>query len=100
MSFSFNTLLNFKGPQLIISCYGLDTFGNDVVRGYGVCHLPVSAGQHFKTIPMFVPESTSLLQKMTAWLTGRRPEYVDPRVLAQGEGREGKSCVNIFPQFV
>lgn len=42
---------------------------------------------------MFVPESTSLLQKMTAWLTGRRPEYVDPRVLAQGEGREGDaSC--------
>lgn len=40
---------------------------------------------------MFVPESTSLLQKMTAWLTGRRPEYVDPRVLAQGEGREGDS---------
>lgn len=38
---------------------------------------------------MFVPESSSVLQKITSWLTGRRPEYIDPRVLAQGEGREG-----------
>lgn len=40
---------------------------------------------------MFVPESASLLQKLSCWLTGRRPEFVDPRVLAQGEGREGKN---------
>nr|CAD7426978.1 unnamed protein product [Timema monikensis] len=71
-------------PQLIISVYGLDVFGNDVVRGYGLCHLPISPGQ----LPMFVPESSSLVQKLSCWLTGRRPEYVDPRILAQGEGRE------------
>lgn len=41
------------------------------------------------SIGMFVPESSSVLQKITSWLTGRRPEYIDPRVLAQGEGREG-----------
>nr|CAD7392222.1 unnamed protein product [Timema cristinae] len=71
-------------PQMIISVYGLDVFGNDVVRGYGLCHLPISPGQ----LPMFVPESSSLVQKLSCWLTGRRPEYVDPRILAQGEGRE------------
>lgn len=38
---------------------------------------------------MFVPESSSMLQKMTSWLTGRRPEYVDARLLARGDGREG-----------
>nr|CAD7257203.1 unnamed protein product [Timema shepardi] len=91
-------------PQLIISVYGLDVFGNDVVRGYGLCHLPISPGQYKKTqleilyesvcfpfthrLPMFVPESSSLVQKLSCWLTGRRPEYVDPRILAQGEGRE------------
>ncbi|XP_025420810.1 B9 domain-containing protein 1-like [Sipha flava] len=37
---------------------------------------------------MFVPESSSLLQKMTSWFTGRRPEYVDARLLARGDGRE------------
>ncbi|KAF6206300.1 hypothetical protein GE061_017530 [Apolygus lucorum] len=91
---NFPVEVSFRGtnphgwPQLIVSVYGIDVFGNDVVRGYGLCHLPVSAGQWTKTIPMFVPESSSFIQKLTSWLTGRRPEFIDARVLAQGEGRE------------
>ncbi|XP_073981579.1 B9 domain-containing protein 1 isoform X1 [Rhodnius prolixus] len=112
---NFPLEISFKGtnphgwPQLILSVYGIDTFGNDVVRGYGVCHVPISAGQWNKrflqptvrrmtvlsvtgeivwSVTMFVPESSSFLQKITSWLTGRRPEYIDPRVLAQGDGRE------------
>lgn len=75
-------------PQIVISAYGVDTFGNDVARGYGVCHVPLVPGKHKRTVAMFVPESTSKLQKFTSWFLGRRPEYVDPRVIAQGEGRE------------
>ena len=37
---------------------------------------------------MFVPESTSLLQKFTSWLLGTRPEFVDPKFVAQSDGRE------------
>nr|XP_030717129.1 B9 domain-containing protein 1 isoform X2 [Globicephala melas]XP_030717130.1 B9 domain-containing protein 1 isoform X2 [Globicephala melas] len=44
--------------------------------------------RHKRTIPMFVPESVSKLQKFTSWFMGRRPEYTDPKVVAQGEGRE------------
>ncbi|XP_024893585.1 B9 domain-containing protein 1-like isoform X2 [Temnothorax curvispinosus] len=36
-------------PQLIMSIYGLDFFGHDVIRGYGVCHLPLTAGRHEKS---------------------------------------------------
>lgn len=36
------------GPQLIMSIYGLDFFGHDVIRGYGVCHLPLVTGHHEK----------------------------------------------------
>uniref|UniRef100_A0A8C2YS26 B9 domain-containing protein 1 n=1 Tax=Chinchilla lanigera TaxID=34839 RepID=A0A8C2YS26_CHILA len=71
---------------------------NDVVRGYGAVHVPFSPGRtalyknvcfrHKRTIPMFVPESASKLQKFTSWFMGRRPEYTDPKVVAQGEGRE------------
>ncbi|XP_075998875.1 B9 domain-containing protein 1 [Genypterus blacodes] len=75
-------------PQIVVSVYGPDTFGNDVVRGYGATHIPFTPGQHTRTIPMFVPESTSRLQKFTSWLLGRRPEYTDAKVVAQGEGRE------------
>lgn len=75
-------------PQLVLSVYGPDIFGNDVVRGYGVTHIPFTPGQHIRTIPMFVPEPTWRIQKFTSWLLGRRPEYTDPKVVAQGEGRE------------
>ncbi|XP_047427395.1 B9 domain-containing protein 1 [Mugil cephalus] len=75
-------------PQLVVSVYGPDVFGNDVVRGYGATHIPITAGQHSKSIPMFVPEPSWRLQKFTGWLLGRRPEYTDPKVVAQGEGRE------------
>ncbi|KAM4716999.1 B9 domain-containing protein 1 isoform 2-T2 [Anableps anableps] len=75
-------------PQLVVSVYGPDVFGNDVVRGYGATHIPFTPGQHTRTIPMFVPEPTWRLQKFTGWLLGRRPEYTDPKVVAQGEGRE------------
>ena len=37
---------------------------------------------------MFVPESTSGLQSLAGWLLGRHPEFVDPRVVAKGEGRD------------
>ncbi|XP_057571342.1 B9 domain-containing protein 1 isoform X5 [Hippopotamus amphibius kiboko] len=75
-------------PQIVLSVYGPDVFGNDVVRGYGAVHVPFSPGRHKKIIPMFVPESTSKLQTFTSWFMGRRPEYTDPKVVAQGEGRE------------
>ena len=39
---------------------------------------------------MFVPESSSMVQKLASYFLGRRPEYVDPRVVSQGEGREGR----------
>lgn len=31
-----------------MSIYGLDFFGHDVIRGYGVCHLPLTTGHHEK----------------------------------------------------
>ncbi|KAK2111024.1 hypothetical protein P7K49_010770 [Saguinus oedipus] len=55
--------------NIVLSVYGPDVFGNDVVRGYGAVHVPFSPGRHKRTIPMFVPESTSKLQKFTRWET-------------------------------
>ncbi|XP_061455717.1 B9 domain-containing protein 1 [Rhineura floridana] len=85
---TFKSTNPFGWPQIVISVYGPDLFGNDVVRGYGAVHIPFTPGRHRRTIPMFVPESTSKLQKFTSWLMGRRPEFTDPKVVAQGEGRE------------
>uniref|UniRef100_K7FV76 B9 domain-containing protein 1 n=2 Tax=Pelodiscus sinensis TaxID=13735 RepID=K7FV76_PELSI len=85
---TFKSTNPYGWPQIVVSVYGPDLFGNDVVRGYGAVHVPFVPGSHRRTIPMFVPESTSKLQKLTSWLMGRRPEFTDPKVVAQGEGRE------------
>ena len=31
---------------MVLSCYGTDSFGNDVVRGYGATHIPIMPGQY------------------------------------------------------
>ncbi|XP_037663939.1 B9 domain-containing protein 1 isoform X4 [Choloepus didactylus] len=128
---TFKSTNPYGWPQIVLSVYGPDVFGNDVVRGYGAVHVPFSPGRHKRTIPMFVPESTSKLQRFTSqsaprgsrprwrrartrrtraslglagpsrscrdpwprhpigdWFMGRRPEFTDPKVVAQGEGRE------------
>ncbi|XP_028669621.1 B9 domain-containing protein 1 isoform X1 [Erpetoichthys calabaricus] len=85
---TFKSTNPFGWPQVVVSVYGPDVFGNDVVRGYGAVHIPITPGRHKRTIPLFVPESTSRLQKFTSWFLGRRPEFTDPKVVAQGEGRE------------
>ena len=33
-------------PQLVLSCYGPDVLGRDVVRGYGAVHIPRQPGQY------------------------------------------------------
>lgn len=35
----------YIGPQIVVSVYGPDTFGNDVVRGYGATHIPFTPGK-------------------------------------------------------
>merc|ERR1711976_180838 len=85
---SFKSTNPYGWPQLVVHAYGLDIFGNDVVRGYGVIHIPISPGRHTLRLPMFVPESSSRFQQLLSWMMSRRPEYTDPRVVAQGEGRE------------
>ncbi|EEC06461.1 eppb9, putative, partial [Ixodes scapularis] len=44
--------------------------------------------RHRRSMSMFVPESSSLVHKLVGWMSGRRPEFVDPKMVARGEGRE------------
>lgn len=84
---TFSSSNPFGWPQIVVSAYALDTFGNDVIAGYGAVHIPPKPGRHKIKTALFVPESSSLLARFSAWLTGRRPELVDPKIAAQGEGR-------------
>lgn len=47
-------------------------------------------------VPLFVPQASTLIQKMLSFFTGRRAEFVDPRIVSMTHGREG----NIIYQIV
>ena len=81
----------FGWPQLIVSVYGLDAFGRDVIKGYGCMHLPTCSGRFDLKLRLFKPKSASLMQSFTAWMTGMPAEFSDPKFPSYGEGREGES---------
>ena len=76
-------------PRLVISVYGPDMFGNDVIHGYGSACLPIVAGSSTRSIAIYRLQSSSLLQECASWLTGRRPELIDPASVARNDGRDG-----------
>lgn len=94
---AFKSTNPFGWPRLVISIYGLDAFGRDVIRGYGSVHLPTVAGSNtVREVPLFRPLSSSLLQQFIAWLSGSPPE-VDafPLVTCAGLSSQLTLC---FPQ--
>jgi B9 domain-containing protein 1 len=40
---------------------------------------------------LFVPRSSSTFQQFLSWFFGRRPEFIDPKVIAYNAGRESKT---------
>ncbi|EDQ89842.1 uncharacterized protein MONBRDRAFT_24999 [Monosiga brevicollis MX1] len=85
---TFKSTNPFGWPQLVLSAYGSDFMGRDVVRGYGAVHLPTTAGRHQLRVPLFVPQDVSLLQRYIGILSGKRPEFVNSTIVAKSEGRE------------
>ncbi|KAI1718843.1 ciliary basal body-associated, b9 protein domain-containing protein [Ditylenchus destructor] len=86
---TFTSCNPFKWPQIVISCYSMDRFGNDaVICGYGATHLPSIPGRTTRTVPIFLPQASTTMQKFIGFFTGRRAEFVDPRIVSMAEGRE------------
>eukprot|EP01147_Barroeca_monosierra_P001702 gene1702-4826_t len=75
-------------PQIVVAVYGLDFLGRDIVRGYGVCHIPLNQGHHVLTITTFTPRPSTRLQEILGWLVGQRPEFCDSTFISKGDGRE------------
>ena len=78
----------FGWPQLVVSVYGPDTLDRDVIRGYGSILIPRTTGTHTLYCPVFVPLASSPLNEVLGVVSGRRPEFLDGKFVARGEGRE------------
>lgn len=82
---------NFFGwPQIVVSVYRFDLFGNEQILGYGCSHLPVSnrnSSNIKQIIKIYSPQSSSYLRQLLSWITGRKPELVDSKLFARGDCR-------------
>uniref|UniRef100_F6WR06 B9 domain-containing protein 1 n=1 Tax=Macaca mulatta TaxID=9544 RepID=F6WR06_MACMU len=92
---TFKSTNPYGWPQIVLSVYGPDVFGNDVVRGYGaVLTLTWALGRACPRTDLTsfsnarVGPCSPVFFCVPSWFMGRRPEYTDPKVVAQGEGRE------------
>ena len=82
---------NYYGwPQIVLSVYYFDTFGNDQILGYGCVHLPASnqISTGFKRlVKIYAPQSTSLVRQLLSWVSGKKPELVDSNLFARADCR-------------
>ncbi|KAJ3408252.1 B9 domain-containing protein 1 [Chytridiales sp. JEL 0842] len=88
LDIAFKSTNPYGWPQLVVSVYGLDDMGRDVVRGYGSVRLPLNSGKHTLYIPTFVPLATSPFNGFLSWMTGRLPEFLDSGFVSHNKGRE------------
>ena len=78
----------FGWPQLVIGVYGVSNMGQDIIQGYASVHLPLQSGRFTRYLPLFTPLSSSIWQRISAFLTNSPPEFFDSKFVAQGKGRE------------
>lgn len=43
-----------------------------------------------RKVPIFLPQASTSIQQIISFFTGKRAEFVDPRIVATNEGRESK----------
>ena len=75
-------------PQIILSVYGHNHFGNDMVVGYAAIHIPTTPGHHELKAPLFVPASSSHMQSIIGFFTGLSPEFINMNFISGGQNRE------------
>ena len=76
-------------PQIVLTCVCPNFFGKETIKGYGVIHVPTTPGRHERTVHIFSPITSSVLNNFFGILTGKKAEIINaPNVIASGDGRE------------
>lgn len=69
----------------MLSVYGPDVFGNDVVRGYGVTHIPFTPGQ-------YVIKASAVLIRVFFFNTKIKLETINPVLILQTHQNHSHVC--------
>ncbi|XP_045497708.1 B9 domain-containing protein 1 [Colias croceus] len=72
-------------PQLIVTVRVKTFIMGDCLRGYGLFLLPPITGNHQVEASLVRPRSATILGEWVSWLTGKKPELADPKMLASGK---------------
>lgn len=98
ISISYRSYNCYGWPQIVLSVYHFDTFGNDQILGYGSVHLPVSSqtsANYNQLVEIYAPQSSSFTRQILSWITGRKPELVDSNLFARGDCRSALQMVTV-----
>ncbi|PFH33459.1 B9-C2 domain-containing protein [Besnoitia besnoiti] len=87
-SLIFKSTNPYGWPRLVLCVYGTDWLNRRVILGYTSAHVPTQPGRHVRTLNLYSITSSSWMRRFVAWMTGCRPEFVDPQTAARSEGRE------------
>lgn len=85
---SFRSTNPFGWPKIVITLSEKDFRGKFPIVGYGWVHLPLFPGDHDLTVRLFRPQSSSMIQSILSFITGKYPEFINPTFVSEGEGRE------------
>jgi B9 domain-containing protein 1 len=90
---SYRSTDPFGWPQLVLNCFTVDLNGNEIVKGYGVVHVPTSTGRHKRRIHIFrATENSNFFGKLFGYNSSNSDEKnddkTDPKVISSGQERE------------
>ena len=83
-------------PKLTLWFTSRNFFGNDVVCGYGVTHVPTQPGSHTRYVHVFRPISSSFMAEICGQVKGTPAHYLTPTTLLDtNNGREVTRVVSV-----
>lgn len=98
ISISYRSYNYFGWPQIVLSVYYFDLFGNDQLLGYGCTHLPISSSSppgSKQLVKIYAPQSSSMIKQLLSWIVGRKPELVNSNLVARADCRSVLQMVHV-----
>ncbi|KAG6447078.1 B9 domain-containing protein 1 [Manduca sexta] len=81
----FSSTNIYGWPQLVVTVKAHNRITGESLRGYALALMPSSTGLREITAPILRPRASTTIGEWVAWLTGKYPELVEPKLLAHGK---------------